>query len=43
MNLIPGGLIVSLTPSPQSPWQTVEDIVRLAAALADVGADIVEL
>ncbi|MFC8076965.1 N-acetylmannosamine-6-phosphate 2-epimerase [Streptomyces sp. NPDC057307] len=43
MNLIPGGLIVSLTPSPRSPWQSVEDVVRLAAAAQAGGAVAVKV
>ncbi|MCU1676165.1 MAG: N-acetylmannosamine-6-phosphate 2-epimerase [Frankiales bacterium] len=43
MNILPRGLIVSLTPSPQSPWQDVEDVVRLAAAAQAGGAVAVKV
>lgn len=43
MNLIPRGLIVSLTPSPRSPWQHVDDVVRLAAAAQAGGAVAVKV
>ncbi|WP_333767242.1 N-acetylmannosamine-6-phosphate 2-epimerase [Streptomyces sp. IBSBF 2435] len=43
MNLLPRGLIVSLTPSPQSPWQSTEDAVRLAAAAQAGGAVAVKV
>ncbi|MFJ1598327.1 N-acetylmannosamine-6-phosphate 2-epimerase [Streptomyces sp. NPDC088261] len=38
MNPVPRGLIVSLTPSPRSPWQDVGDVVRLAVAAQAGGA-----
>lgn len=43
MNLLPHGLIVSLTPSPQSPWQNIDDVVRLAAAAQAGGAVAVKM
>ncbi|MFE3252979.1 N-acetylmannosamine-6-phosphate 2-epimerase [Streptomyces sp. NPDC059209] len=43
MNPIPRGLIVSLTPSPQSPWHHVDDVVRLAAAAQAGGAVAVKV
>ncbi|WP_329430074.1 hypothetical protein OG339_17970 [Streptosporangium sp. NBC_01495] len=43
MNVLPRGLIVSLTPSPQSPWQDVDDVVRLAAAAQAGGAVAVKV
>ncbi|MFJ8062777.1 N-acetylmannosamine-6-phosphate 2-epimerase [Streptomyces sp. NPDC096142] len=43
MTEFPRGLIVSLTPRPQSPWQDVEDIVRLAAAAQSGGAVAVKM
>lgn len=41
--LLPRGLIVSLTPSPQSPWQHTQDVVRLAAAAQAGGAVAVKV
>jgi N-acylglucosamine-6-phosphate 2-epimerase len=38
-----GGLIVSLTPSPQSPWRRPDDIARLAASAAEGGAVAVKV
>ncbi|MFJ1586591.1 N-acetylmannosamine-6-phosphate 2-epimerase [Streptomyces sp. NPDC088197] len=43
MNILPRGLIVSLTPSPQSPWQNIDDVVRLAAAAQAGGAVAVKM
>lgn len=43
VDLIPRGLIVSLTPSPLSPWQHVEDIARLALAAQAGGAVAVKV
>lgn len=43
MRALTRGLIVSLTPSPQSPWQKPEDIARLAVAAAEGGAVAVKV
>jgi len=43
MSSLARGLIVSLTPSPASPWQQVSDIGRLAAAAAAGGAVAVKV
>jgi N-acylglucosamine-6-phosphate 2-epimerase len=43
MNALKSGLIVSLTPSPQSPWKRPDDIARLAAAAAEGGAVAVKV
>lgn len=43
MNTLRSGLIVSLTPSPESPWQRPADIARLAAAAAEGGAVAVKV
>ena len=43
MSALKSGLIVSLTPSPQSPWKRPDDIARLAAAAAEGGAVAVKV
>ena len=43
MRTLTRGLIVSLTPSPQSPWQKPEDVARLAVAAAEGGAVAVKV
>ncbi|MCB1485839.1 MAG: hypothetical protein KDJ88_00105 [Bauldia sp.] len=43
MSVLKPGLIVSLTPSPQSPWQSPDDIARLAVAAAEGGAVAVKV
>jgi N-acylglucosamine-6-phosphate 2-epimerase len=43
MSALQRGLIVSLTPAPQSPWQRPDDIARLAAAVAEGGAVAVKV
>lgn len=43
MSALKSGLIVSLTPSPESPWQRSDDVARLAAAAAAGGAVAVKV
>lgn len=43
MTAIPAGLIVSLTPSVETPWREPADLVRLAAAAARGGAVAVKV
>jgi N-acylglucosamine-6-phosphate 2-epimerase len=43
VTVLQAGLIVSLTPSPQSPWQKPDDIARLACAAAEGGAVAVKV
>jgi putative N-acetylmannosamine-6-phosphate epimerase len=43
MSVLKSGLIVSLTPSPRSPWKRPDDIARLAAAAAEGGAVAVKV
>ncbi|UCR88066.1 beta/alpha barrel domain-containing protein [Mycetocola spongiae] len=43
MSVLAPGLIVSLTPSLESPWRTPGDIARLAVAAAEGGASAVKV